>query len=113
MIIHGEPKIWQENGVPHRLDGPAVEWTNGGVEWYVHGLRHREDGPAIEHKGGYKVWFIRNHRHREDGPAVIHPDSTVEWWLNGKKYYSINEWARALGIFDTNEFVLMKLEYGI
>lgn len=48
-------------GELHRLDGPAVEYTDGGWEWYVNGSKHRADGPAA----------IRNGRR--------------EWWLNGEK----------------------------
>jgi len=29
------------NGVLHRLDGPAIEWANGGKEWWVDGKLHR------------------------------------------------------------------------
>ena len=32
----------------HRLDGPAIEYTNDDKYWWVNGLRHREDGPAVE-----------------------------------------------------------------
>jgi len=50
-------KRWQnQNGERHRLDGPAVEWTDGS-EWFQNDKRHRLDGPAVEWDGGYKAWY--------------------------------------------------------
>lgn len=49
--------------------------------------------------------------HREDGPAMIYDDGLVAFFLNDTEY-DIDEWAKAVGIYDTEEFVLMKLEYG-
>jgi hypothetical protein len=31
------PKFWYLNGVLHREDGPAIEYTNGGKEWWING----------------------------------------------------------------------------
>jgi hypothetical protein len=42
----------------HRLDGPAIEWTNGTKHWYEDGYRQRLDGPAVEHADGHKEWWI-------------------------------------------------------
>jgi hypothetical protein len=70
--------------VIHRLDGPAVEWPNGGKEWYVDGKCHRLDGPAIEYANGSKEWYVDDKRHRLDGPAVEWPNGTREWYANGK-----------------------------
>jgi len=48
---------------------------------------HRLDGPAVEDSnGGYKAWFINGKRHREDGPAITRLYGDKEWWINGKKY---------------------------
>ena len=44
--------------IRHRLDGPAVEWADGGKAWWVDGKRHRLDGPAIEYANGYKSWYV-------------------------------------------------------
>ena len=35
-----------KNGRPHRLDGPAIEYSDGGKDWYKNGKLHRLDGPA-------------------------------------------------------------------
>ena len=104
---------WFQYGNLHRFDGPAVEWPNGVREWYQYGLRHRDDGPAYEHVGtGHKAWFQYGKCHREDGPAVENSDGENWWWLNGESCRGINEWAKQLGIFDTEEFTLLKLKYG-
>jgi len=42
----------------HRLDGPAVEFSNGNKYWYKHGNLHREDGPAKEYANGDKCWYL-------------------------------------------------------
>ena len=68
-----------------RTDGPAVD-NNGSKYWYINGLRHREDGPAVEYSDGYKEWWINDKLHREDGPAVEYSYGGKRWYLNGKEY---------------------------
>jgi hypothetical protein len=51
-----------ENGLHHRIDGPAVIYDNGDESWYVHGVRHRSDGPALTWHGN-TGWFIEGYRH--------------------------------------------------
>ena len=70
--------------VLHREDGPAVEWDNGGKEWFLNGKRHRAAGPAIEYVHGLKEWWIDGIRHRDDGPAIEWYDGDKEWYLNGE-----------------------------
>lgn len=42
-------KFWyNNNGLLHRVDGPAVEYSDGTELWFMNGLRHRTDGPAIK-----------------------------------------------------------------
>jgi hypothetical protein len=82
----GNKKYYWNGQLLHREDGPAVEYTNGGEEWYLHGKRHREDGPAAEYANGDKHWYLHGQRHREDGPAIEWADGTKEWYLQGKEY---------------------------
>ena len=51
-------KQWYLNGKCHRIDGPAVELTNGTKKWYLNGLLHRIDGPAIVYANGDKEWWL-------------------------------------------------------
>ena len=68
----------------HRVDGPAIEWSNGRKAWYINGKLHREDGPAVEWKNVHKEWYVNGKLHRLDGPAVIWYDGEEEWWVNGE-----------------------------
>jgi hypothetical protein len=67
-------KFWyNENGIYHREDGPAVEWVDGAKTWYFNGKVHRLDGPAIEPCDG-KIYY---------------------WYINGKNVTSkIIKWAK-------------------
>jgi len=82
---YGNRYWYNQNGLLHREDGPAVEWIDGTKEWYRNGLLHREDGPASEWADGTKEWYRNGWLHREDGPASEWADGTKEWWLNGEK----------------------------
>lgn len=73
------------NGDLHREDGPAIEYTNGDLEWWVNGNRHREDGlPAVEYENR-KEWWENGKRHREDGPAIISDGVVPSWFFKGEK----------------------------
>ena len=57
---------YYKNGKLHRVDGPAVENTDGTFLWYLNGELHREDGPAIEYFDGEKRWFLNNYELTEE-----------------------------------------------
>lgn len=79
-------RFWlNEDGMLHRIDGPAVEENNGSKEWFFNGERHREDGPAIELNNGHKSWWINNKLHRIDGPAIEWNDGDKSWFINDKQ----------------------------
>jgi hypothetical protein len=44
---------------------------------------HRLDGPAIEKSNGEKCWYLNGKYHRLDGPAIIWKD-TQQWYKMGK-----------------------------
>jgi len=70
----------------HRINGPAIEYTNGDKSWHINGKCHRIDGPATEDSNGDKEWWFNGKLHREDGPAIEHAnDRYKEWWINGTK----------------------------
>ena len=53
---------------------------------YLNGLLHRIGAPAIEYSDGCMEWWVEGKLHRLDGPAYIHPsDRTEEYWINDKK----------------------------
>ena len=77
-------KYWYNNGVYHRLGGPAQELVSGNKIWYQYGKLHRLDGPAIEFSNGMKEWYQIGLRHRIDGPAYIDKIRGVKsWYIEG------------------------------
>lgn len=78
-------KIYTLEGKHHRLDGPAIEYSDGSKLWFQNGQRHRIDGPACEYANGDRTWFVNGNLHREDGPAREWA-TTLEWWLDYNKY---------------------------
>lgn len=102
-----------DNDLLHREDGPAYITPYGYEAWYLNGLTHRKGAPAVTWPDGMVEWWWNGKCHRSDGPAIIHSDGTVFWWLFGVKYDTIDEWAKELlFMFDTEEFVMLKLQYG-
>src|ERR1039458_4671778 len=59
-------KEWHsvKSGELHRVDGPAIEDTNGYRAWYINGDLHRVGGPACEFNDGRKDWWEDGHRHQ-------------------------------------------------
>ncbi len=76
---------WWLNGKRHRVDGPAV-YIFGYSEWYQDGLLHRDDGPSFEGSSEVKKWYQKGKLHRFDGPAYIFPDEFYQWFFNGKRH---------------------------
>ena len=62
----GTRRYYNSNGEFHRIDGPAVEYSDGDNYWYQNGQKHRTDGPAIERTNGYKAWYINGRMMSED-----------------------------------------------
>jgi hypothetical protein len=68
----------------HRVDGPAVIYSNGTKLWYLHGkLNSVNDQPSrITHEK--KEWFHNDVLHRIGGPAVVYRKNTrIEWYFQG------------------------------
>jgi hypothetical protein len=84
--IENGNKVWRQSaGQRHRTDGPAVEFSNGGKEWWIHGQRHRTDGPAVEFAiYGIRSWWVNGSRHRTDGPAIEWDGVAEEWWVHNR-----------------------------
>jgi len=58
--------IWYYRGyLVHRVNGPAMKWTDGGKTWFLNGLRHRVDGPACKWHNGDKEWYLNGIRYGE------------------------------------------------
>ena len=70
--------------LPINVDKPAIEWADGGQEFYKLGKRHRESGPAVIRANGDKEDYLNDQLHRTDGPAREYADGKVEYWREGK-----------------------------
>ena len=57
---YGSTFHYNSIGQNHRSDGPAIEWENGGKEWWVNNKIHRLDGPAIIWANGEKDWYYND-----------------------------------------------------
>jgi hypothetical protein len=64
--VNGTKQWYNENDKLHRLDGPAIEYADGGKSWWVNGERHRLDGPAVEWPNGDKEWWIEGNKYTEE-----------------------------------------------
>ena len=85
-------KEWWVEGKRHRSnDLPAIIYESGGKEWHFEGKLHREEGPAIELSNGAKAWYVNGQLHRIGGPAREYADGNVEWWVNGVRKM-IGQW---------------------
>ena len=52
------------HGQLHRQHGPAIEWANGGYDWYQNGLRHRVWGPAYV-RANERYWYLNGEQFTE------------------------------------------------
>ena len=80
----GDVYYYNDRNQISRLDGPAIEWSDGYKAWCIDGKLHRTDGPAIEYSNGSKFWFINGKLHRIDGPAIEYSDGSKVWYVDGK-----------------------------
>ena len=72
-----------EHTILHRVDGPAMSFSDGTKAWYKDGLLHRIGGPAFEYANGTQLWMVNGNYHRTDGPAVVYANGVQSYWLNG------------------------------
>ena len=62
----GTRRYYNSAGQLHRIDGPAIEYTDGSKQWYQKGLLHRTDGPAVKWADGDEFWYINDRMMTED-----------------------------------------------
>lgn len=74
---------WWFDGRKHRVDGPAVEYTDGTRMWMRDGCLHRDGGPAVERLNGTSEWLVDGRLHRVDGPAFVGVGGVRKWFLGG------------------------------
>jgi len=87
----GDVRWFNEDGLRHRLDGPAYEGSDGRRMWYVNGKVHRLDGPAYEGLNDYKEWYIEGKMYTEEQfktkiAAMNRPCSGKKVMVDGVEY---------------------------
>ena len=82
----GTKRWYNEKDELHRLDGPAIEYSDGYKSWWQNDRFHRLDGPAVDHIDGYKAWWVNGQLHRLDGPAVEYANGAKEWFIEDIEY---------------------------
>jgi len=88
-----------QNGLLHKISGPAVECVSGYKAWWQNEKLHRIDGPAVEYANGEKLWYQNGKLHRLDGPAVERVNGTKEYWYQNEYFPSIKtdeQWKKHL-----------------
>ena len=84
--VYHNRTVWRnEEGQYHRLNGPAVEYSNGDYVWCQNGTIHRTDGPAM-FIHGCEQWLNMGVFHRTDGPAKIFANGDKEYFKDGYQY---------------------------
>ena len=58
ITYFGAIEYRNEQGLFHREDGPAIEYTDGAKEWQQYGKLHRLDGPAIDYDIKIRMCYI-------------------------------------------------------
>jgi len=72
-----------DEGCYHRLDGPAIECSNGTKEWFINENCHRNIDPSDEWPNRVKQWWFKGEYHRVGGSS----SSYSKWWfIDGKQY---------------------------
>ena len=74
-----------KNGALHSEDGPALI-AGKNMLYLQNGVEHRVGGPAVVHADGSKEWRQNGKTHRADGPAFEGANGNREFWLNGVEH---------------------------
>jgi hypothetical protein len=77
-------KFYCHFGKTHRINGPAIVYSDGVMKYCYNGLAHRVDGPAII-AGDDTKYYYKGNRHRLNGPAVV-KNNVIKYFVNGVKH---------------------------
>ena len=80
----GTKHYLNDEAKPHRLDGPAIEISNGAKFWSINGIDHRNIDPCFEWSTGEKRWRLKHKSHRIGGSISSLFDY---WYIHGKVYF--------------------------
>lgn len=88
-----------------------IQTPDGTRMWYQNNLYHRADGPAFEQANGHREWYRYDLLHRTDGPAVEYANGNYGWWLLGAEY-TFDQWLQLNPALDNQKRTLYRLKYG-
>jgi len=75
-------------------EGSGIPDSVGTIRWKVNGYYHRIDGPAVIFSDGDKYWYINGQNHRLDGPAVERANGSRDWYLYGEYFWKVQDWEK-------------------
>lgn len=75
-------RLWELDGMAHRVGAPAMTTPNGAEEYFEHGLKHRGDGPAIDYKDGHEECYLYGVKVPESAMCTVTPDQVVDHMLD-------------------------------
>ena len=105
--VVGGRTTWTLNGKRHRVDGPAIIFSDESEAWFLHDKLHRIDGPARTYNCGSERWFRHGYFHRVDGPAIVEIGGRNRWFLHGLEYYNLEQFAKDAKLLDCEILALM------
>jgi hypothetical protein len=87
-MVHPDYKVWgyfntKDLFFYHRVNDPAVIYSNGTREWYVNNFLFNFKKPSVIYSNGDCEYWHFGMRHRDDGPAVIIGNKQY-WYSYGK-----------------------------
>ncbi len=86
-------------------------YSDGTIKWFNQNDQlHRLDGPAVEYSDGDKHWFQNDQLHRLDGPSVEYPNGSKYWHIEGK-YYTEKEFNRQVNSCNNKTVIIDGKEY--
>lgn len=124
---HGT-QLWYKDDELHRVDGPAVIYTDGDIGWFIDGVGIRssqlyqqlaglsdedmlslilkygsptKENPEYDEYTNAQFWYNDYSKlHRTDGPAAIYSSSIKFWYINGVKITSADEYQQLTSLTD-------------
>lgn len=73
-------EYWQNETLVHCL------FNDGWKIWFnENGVLHNENGPAVIKPDNSQFWYYNGQLHRENFPAIIRANGETEYWILGKR----------------------------
>jgi hypothetical protein len=93
------------------MTNPVID-AHGNQRWFVNVELHRVDGPAVIYTDGDQSWWVNGKLHRTDGPAYTGADGTQQWFVNNRRHYSSKSYQEAAKLSD-EDMLALTLKHGV